>query len=96
VVYGAGGAVGGAVARAFAAEGARLYLTGRHREPVEIVAKDIVSSGGFAEVAQIDALDEQAVDGHLHYVTGMVAGHVDISFNAVGIPNTQSVGMPRP
>ena len=94
VVYGAGGAVGGPIARAFAAEGARLYLTGRRREPVEIVAKDIVSAGGFAEVAQIVALDEQAVDGHLHYVTVMVAGRVDISFNAVGIPNTQSVGIP--
>jgi NAD(P)-dependent dehydrogenase (short-subunit alcohol dehydrogenase family) len=94
VVYGAGGAIGGAVARAFADEGARLYLTGHHREPVETVAKDIVAAGGFAEVAQIDALDEQAVDGHLHYVIGMVAGRVDISFNAVGIPNTQSVGVP--
>src|SRR5690349_19441968 len=94
VVYGAGGAIGGAVARAFAAEGARLYLTGRHREPLETVAQDIVSADGFAEVAQIDALDERAVNGHLHYVTDMVADRVDISFNAVGIPNTQSVGVP--
>jgi NAD(P)-dependent dehydrogenase (short-subunit alcohol dehydrogenase family) len=92
VVYGAGGSIGGAVARAFAAEGARLYLTGAQRESVELVAKDITSAGGFAEVAQIDALDEGAVDGHLNYVTGMVAGRVDISFNAVGIP--PSVGVP--
>ena len=40
VIYGAGGAIGGAVAHAFAAEGARVFLTGRHRAPVEIVAKD--------------------------------------------------------
>lgn len=91
VVYGAGGAIGGAVARALAAEGARLYLTGRSREPVELVAKDIASAGGFAEVAQVDALDGQAVDGHLHYVTGMVAGRVDISFNAVGIAPSDPV-----
>jgi NAD(P)-dependent dehydrogenase (short-subunit alcohol dehydrogenase family) len=30
VIYGAGGAVGGAVARAFARDGANLFLTGRH------------------------------------------------------------------
>ena len=46
VIYGAGGAIGGAVARAFAREGANLFLTGRRREPVEAVAKDIVSAGG--------------------------------------------------
>src|SRR5262249_28244035 len=86
VIYGAGGAIGGAVARAFAAEGARLFLAGRHRAPVEIVAKDIVSAGGSAEVAEIDALDEQAVDRYLQYLTGM-AGRVDISFNAIGLPN---------
>src|SRR5256885_150181 len=56
VIYGAGGAIGGAVAHAFAAEGARLFLTGRHRAPVEIVAKDIVSAGGSAEVAAVEAL----------------------------------------
>ena len=93
VIYGAGGAIGGAVARAFGSEGARLFLTGRHRAPVEIVAKDIVSAGGFAEVAEIDTLDEQAVDRHLQYLTGM-AGRVDISFNAVGIPDTDILGVP--
>jgi len=93
VIYGAGGAIGGAVARAFASEGAKVFLTGRHRAPVEIVGKDIFSAGGYAEVAEIDALDEQAVDRHLQYLTGM-AGRVDISFNAVGIPNTKLVGVP--
>ncbi len=93
VVYGAGGAIGGAVARAFAAEGARLFVTGRRREPVDAVAHDIASARGSAEAATIDALDEQAVDRHLHYVTGR-AGRVDISFNAVGLPDTQTLGVP--
>ncbi len=30
VIYGAAGAIGGAVARGFAAEGARLFLTGHN------------------------------------------------------------------
>jgi NAD(P)-dependent dehydrogenase (short-subunit alcohol dehydrogenase family) len=87
VVYGAGGAIGGAVARAFAREGATLFLTGRHLAPVEAVAKDVVAAGGSAEAAAVDALDEQAVDQHLQSVTDK-AGRVDISFNAVGIPDT--------
>ena len=86
VIYGAGGAVGSAVARAFAAEGVKLFLTGRHLAPVEAVAKDIVSAAGSAEAAEVDALDEQAVDRHLQSVTDK-AGRVDISFNAIGIPN---------
>jgi len=89
VIYGAGGAIGSAVARAFAREGADLFLTGRHLAPVEAVAKDIVSAGGSAEAAEVDALDEQAVDQHLRSVTDE-AGSVDISFNAVGIPNPRA------
>ena len=93
VIYGAGGGTGGAVARAFAREGAKLFLTGRQRAPIEAVAKDIVSAGGSAEAAVVDALDEQAVDNHLQSVID-TAGRVDISFNAVGIPNAKIVGVP--
>ncbi|NUK03691.1 SDR family oxidoreductase [Streptomyces lunaelactis] len=93
VVYGAGGAIGGAVARAFAREGAKLFLTGRHLARVEAVAKDIVSTGGSAEAAEVDALDEQAVDRHLQSVMDQ-AGRVDISFNAVGVPNARILGVP--
>jgi NADP-dependent 3-hydroxy acid dehydrogenase YdfG len=77
VIYGAGGAVGGAVARAFAAEGAELFLTWRHLARVEAVAEDIVSAGGSAQAAEVDALDEQAVDEHLQSVIDG-AGRVDI------------------
>jgi NAD(P)-dependent dehydrogenase (short-subunit alcohol dehydrogenase family) len=93
VIYGAGGGIGAAVARAFASEGARPFLTGRRRAPVEAVAKDIVSAGGSAEAAEVDALDEQAVDKHLQSVIEK-AGRVDISFNAVGIPNAKILGVP--
>jgi NAD(P)-dependent dehydrogenase (short-subunit alcohol dehydrogenase family) len=93
VIYGAGGAIGGAVARAFASEGARLFLTGRNPAPVEAVAKEVVAAGGSAEAAEVDALDEQALDKHLQYVIDR-AGRVDISFNAVGIPDTKIVGVP--
>jgi NAD(P)-dependent dehydrogenase (short-subunit alcohol dehydrogenase family) len=93
VIYGAGGAIGGAVACAFAREGAKLFLTGRLRAPVEAVADDIVSAGGSAEAAEVDAVDEQAVDKHLQSVIDK-AGRVDISFNAVGISDTKILGVP--
>jgi NAD(P)-dependent dehydrogenase (short-subunit alcohol dehydrogenase family) len=93
VIYGAGGAIGSAVARAFASEGANLFLTGRLKAPVEAVAKEVVSAGGSAEAGEVDALDEQAVGTHLQSVIDQ-AGRVDISFNAVGIPDTKIVGVP--
>src|SRR5262245_18633283 len=93
VIYGAGGGIGGAVARAFARDGAKVFLTGLHRPPVEAVATDIVSAGGSAEAAEVDALDEKAVDDHLQSVLGR-EGRVDISFNAVGIPDAKLLGIP--
>src|SRR5215831_13415047 len=93
VIYGGGGGIGGAVARAFAREGAKLFLAGRRWAPVESVAKDIVAAGGSAEAAEVDALDEQAVDKQLQSVIDK-AGRVDISFNAVGIPNAKILGVP--
>jgi NAD(P)-dependent dehydrogenase (short-subunit alcohol dehydrogenase family) len=89
VIYGAGGAIGSAVAHAFASEGAKLFLTGRRLEPVEFVAKDIDS----AEAAEVDALDEQSIGDHFQSVIDKV-GRVDISFNAVGIPNARILGVP--
>jgi NAD(P)-dependent dehydrogenase (short-subunit alcohol dehydrogenase family) len=93
VIYGAGGAIGGAVARAFATEGATLFLTGRELATIEAVAKDIVSAGGNADAAEVDALNEQAVDWHLESVINK-AGRVDISFNAVGITDSNILGLP--
>jgi NAD(P)-dependent dehydrogenase (short-subunit alcohol dehydrogenase family) len=89
IIYGASGGIGGAVARAFADQGARLFLTGRDRASVEAVAKDLES----AEAAEVDALDEQAIDTHLQSVIDS-EGRVDISFNAVGIPNAHILGVP--
>jgi NAD(P)-dependent dehydrogenase (short-subunit alcohol dehydrogenase family) len=93
VIYGAGNGIGGAVARAFAREGAKIFLTGRRRDPVEAVAKDIRAAGGSAEAAEVDALDERAIERHLQSVIDKV-GRVEISFNAIGIPNAKIVGVP--
>jgi NAD(P)-dependent dehydrogenase (short-subunit alcohol dehydrogenase family) len=88
VVYGAGGAVGGAVARAFGAEGARVFLSGRTLGPVEAVAQEIAAAGGSADAAQVDALDEAAVDRYTDQVAEQ-AGGIDVSMNAIGIHAVQ-------
>jgi len=93
VVYGAGGAVGGAVARALAGEGARVFVIGRGREAVDAVAKDIAAAGGSVEAATVDTLDEPAIDAHLRYVVDR-AGRVDISVNAAGPANAGIIGVP--
>lgn len=84
VIYGAGGAVGGAVARAFAREGARLFLTGRTHTKLDAVAKEIRAAGGVVETAEVDALLEDAVAEHIASVVTKTGG-IDISFNATGI-----------
>jgi 3-oxoacyl-[acyl-carrier protein] reductase len=88
VIYGAGGSIGGAVARAFAREGAKVHLAGRTLESLEEVAQEIRSAGGVAETAQVDALDERAVDQHADAVATS-AGGIDISFNLISYGDVQ-------
>jgi NAD(P)-dependent dehydrogenase (short-subunit alcohol dehydrogenase family) len=82
IVYGAGGGIGGGVARTFAKEGARVFLAGRTRKTLEAVAADIRAAGGAAEVAAVDALDEQSVEKHANDVVTK-AGRIDVSFNLI-------------
>ncbi len=82
VVYGGAGSVGGAVARAFAREGARVFLAGRRLATLERVAAEIAGAGGAVEMARVDALDERAVDAHADAVAA-AAGGIDVSFNAI-------------
>ena len=79
VIYGAGGAIGSAIARAFAREGAKVFLTGRGPASVDAVASDILATGGVAETAQVDALDELAVEKHLSAVVEKAGGMTSLS-----------------
>ena len=93
VIYGAGGAIGGAVARAFARDGAMVFVTGRDQGPLEALAGEINAAGGFAEAARVDGLDENAIDAHLQAVMEKV-GRLDISFNAIGLNEPGLLGIP--
>ncbi len=88
VIYGGGGSVGGAVARAFAREGAKIFLAGRTLATLEEVTEEIRSAGGVAETARVDAPDETAVDEHADAVAEN-AGSLDISFNLISQGDVQ-------
>jgi len=92
VIYGGGGAIGGAVARAFAREGARLFLAGRTLSKLEAVAADIRDAGGVAHTAELDALDAAAVDAHAEAMAAQ-AGSIDISFNLISHGDVQGTPM---
>ncbi len=83
VIFGAGGAVGTAVAKEFAAQGATVFLSGRTLGAVEQVAADIHQDDGVAYAAGVDALDEQAVNAYLDRVV-QEAGSIDILLNVMG------------
>jgi NAD(P)-dependent dehydrogenase (short-subunit alcohol dehydrogenase family) len=90
VIFGAGGSLGGAVARAFATAGAKVFLSGRNESSVQLVADEIRNNGGKAEVATVDALDQHHVSGYLDSIVSR-AGAVDIAFNAIGLQDTQDI-----
>jgi len=92
VIYG-DGAVGGAIAKAFAREGAEVFLTGRTAFKLNAIVEEIEASGGIIETAVIDALNEQQVEKHLNDSIRKT-GKIDISFNAIGIPQKGIQGLP--
>jgi 3-oxoacyl-[acyl-carrier protein] reductase len=82
IIYGAAGGIGRGVSRAFAAEGATVFLAGRTKETLDALAEDIRKDGGTAETAVVDALDPNAVDAHADAVAAQ-AGRIDISWNLI-------------
>jgi NAD(P)-dependent dehydrogenase (short-subunit alcohol dehydrogenase family) len=89
LVYGAG-AIGGAVARGFAAEGAAVFVASRSGEKAEALATAIRENGGTASASEVDALDEAQVEAFVGGVAGR-AGSVDVSFNLIAIDDVQGV-----
>lgn len=92
IVYGGGGAIGSAVARAFAREGAHVSLAGRTIEPLDAVATTIRASGGTTDVASVDALDRSAVEAHAVAVARTRDG-IDIVFNATSNDDVQGASL---
>jgi 3-oxoacyl-[acyl-carrier protein] reductase len=88
VIYGAGGPIGGAMARAFAREGARVFLAGRTKARLDQAVEEITAAGGAAEAAVVDALDERAVNEFVDFVATR-AGSLDISCDVISYGDVQ-------
>jgi NAD(P)-dependent dehydrogenase (short-subunit alcohol dehydrogenase family) len=88
VIYGGGGAIGGAVARVFAREGARVFIAGRTPARLDAVAADIAAAGGTVETAQVDAFDQRAVEEPA--TRGGAPGPLEQRFTRVERPTAQN------
>jgi 3-oxoacyl-[acyl-carrier protein] reductase len=83
VIFGAGGSIGAAVARAFAVEGARVFLAGRTRSGLDAVAAQITTAGGAAQTAVVDALEDTGVNQYIDDVVKQ-AGGIDVLLDVTG------------
>ena len=88
IIYGGGGTIGGAIARAFGREGARVFLAGRTAATLDVVAEAVRAEGGLAETAVVDALDERSVEEHAEAV-----GRIDVSVNVISDSDVQGTPM---
>jgi 3-oxoacyl-[acyl-carrier protein] reductase len=91
VVYGAG-SVGRAIAIGFAAEGATVHLANRSKDKADEVAEEIRAAGGTAGTAELDVLDEDAVDRHIDGIAEQTAS-IDIGINVIGVDDVQGTPM---
>ena len=90
VIHGGGGSIGGAAARVFAREGARLFLAGKSLPRLEAAASVARAEGAEVSIAVVDAMDQVAVDRHVDEVAD-AAGRIDIALNAVGFDHVQGL-----
>jgi 3-oxoacyl-[acyl-carrier protein] reductase len=88
IIYGGAGAIGSAAARAFAREGAHVFLASRTAAPLERLAQTIRADGGVADAATVDVLDAGTVEAH---AAGIVAAHgrIDVCLNATSNDDVQ-------
>ncbi|MCO5397342.1 SDR family NAD(P)-dependent oxidoreductase [Ralstonia soli] len=83
LVSGAGTGIGAATAKRFAAEGAKVMICGRRREPLEAVVNEITAAGGGAAWVQADVTDERAVEQAVQATVKRFGGLDIIVNNAV-------------
>lgn len=90
VIFGAGGSLGSTIAKVFATQGARLFISGRTAASVDATAAAIREAGGEAIADIVDALDPDAVSRYVDAVQKK-AGKIDIVFNLIGIEAKQNI-----
>jgi len=83
VIAGGGGAIGSALAEAFAGAGATVVVAGRTLGPLEATVARVEAAGSEGLAIEADVTDEAACDRMV--AAGLERfGHLDIQVNAVG------------
>jgi 3-oxoacyl-[acyl-carrier protein] reductase len=90
VIFGAGGSMGGAIAKAFANAGAKVFVTDHRLDNIKKLADEINASGGNAEAAMVDAMDEAAINSYVDKIVQQ-AGTIDIVFNLIATRSVQNI-----
>jgi len=90
VIYGGGGSLGSTIAKAIAREGANVFLAGRRLSSVTAVADEIVDSGGRAEAAVVDAMNEGEVNTFVDSIVRK-GGTLDLSYCAIDFQVVQNI-----
>jgi 3-oxoacyl-[acyl-carrier protein] reductase len=84
LVTGAGGTLGGAIARGFGGEGASVVVGYRRSQAAaESVAVDIAAAGGSACAAQLDVTDQASVERFVAEADTLY-GRIDVLVNTAG------------
>lgn len=84
IVTGAGGVIGGAIAKAFAENGANVVITGRTRKTLEATCAEIQAKGGECTIITADISDKAQI-ANLMEQTIATYGSLDILVNNAGI-----------
>jgi 3-oxoacyl-[acyl-carrier protein] reductase len=85
LVLGAGGGLGGGIARALAAEGVKIAAAGRHDESVDATTAAINANGGTAKSFTWDLADLSQIDAQVSSIEAEL-GPIDILVNNTGGP----------
>lgn len=95
VVFGAGGGLGGAIARALAAEGAKIAVADIDADAAQATVDAINGQGGIAKTLVWDLADLASIPGHIATVEAEL-GPIDILVNNTGGPPPTTVSGQAP
>ena len=91
LVTGASRGIGEAIARAFAAEGAQVAITGRSKPELEALQKEFIGLGVRCESIVADLTQNGAVEQVWRQAT-RAFGHIDILVNNAGMGSGRAPG----
>jgi len=90
LITGASAGIGQACARALAAEGARLVLTARRQERLDVLAAEVQAAGSEAKIVVGDAREEETTRQATAVAKDSFGG-LDILINNTGVGNYKNL-----